>query len=466
MDRRPLLRFALQSAASVAWRKMSWSHPPRPIEVIPSFNPKANKRDQVRAVLWDFWHDPGIRSAFGGKHYFILGGGGASVESIDPASLVALYDSPNSAVKEWNKGEGAQSQMTADELRAQPWFKALGPAIDAAIAKRKKLGALPPNEYGGDPIVIYYYDDNVIKKVTYPRKSLTTAPGGALDPANRTWWKGNGIGVYVQDPNTKAWGEEGFDWDKDVAGNMLPIFEAIAAVISAVLIATGVGAAAGAALIAFSQGVAAWAGMLDEGIHGNDTSKGLQAFLGAVSQFLGAGISQIPSGLAQETLKQTQGVLKSLTPLVTKSQAAGASFSETANDIIKQAKTIPVVTRESVQQLVTLGGGPAMLAGYDASLIADSLTLQGIASIIPSSDSSTLFQMGAYLGLLQKEQLKAGGTAHARQAAGAAATPASKYALHSFVRTLPAHTTTPSVSASVALTNYVHDVLIPRYHLK
>jgi hypothetical protein len=40
---------------------VGWSQPPRPADVVVSFNPRASKRDQARAVLYDYYHDDPLR---------------------------------------------------------------------------------------------------------------------------------------------------------------------------------------------------------------------------------------------------------------------------------------------------------------------------------------------------------------------------------------------------------------------
>src|SRR6185312_12515581 len=114
----------------------------------------------------------------------------------------------------------------------------LSSAIRKAMAKRQKLGPLPDNDYSGDPITIYYYDNDHIKRIMYPRSSISAASGMALDPSNRYWWKGNEI--QTQQLNSDgSWGDEGFDWNKDVVGNISQIVGTILAILSAILSATG-----------------------------------------------------------------------------------------------------------------------------------------------------------------------------------------------------------------------------------
>src|SRR5271155_1694474 len=40
---------------------VGWSQPPRPVDVIASFDPRASRRDQARAVLLDYYHDDPLR---------------------------------------------------------------------------------------------------------------------------------------------------------------------------------------------------------------------------------------------------------------------------------------------------------------------------------------------------------------------------------------------------------------------
>ena len=75
---------------------VGWSQPPRPTDVIVSFDPGASKRDQARAVLYDYYHDDPLRYRSDNeavKRCFI-GGTDPRKEGHDPLLLIAAYENP------------------------------------------------------------------------------------------------------------------------------------------------------------------------------------------------------------------------------------------------------------------------------------------------------------------------------------------------------------------------------------
>src|SRR5271163_212188 len=157
---------------------VGWSPPPHPIDVVASFDPRASHRDQARAILNSYlfdndtrnWADDGtVKQAFGSPKKPIQ-----KKEDHDPAMLIAAYENPQSKV--WQVHGGRNS------------WKELDKVIQRAIARRTKLGPLPKSNYApanGDPVVIYYYDHDRMKKITYPLMSIP----GALNPNNLYWWR-------------------------------------------------------------------------------------------------------------------------------------------------------------------------------------------------------------------------------------------------------------------------------------
>src|SRR5271155_3112353 len=90
---------------------VGWAPPPHPIDVIASFDPHASARDQARSVLNNYlfdnatrdWADDGtVKRAFGQ-----LGKPVHKKEDLDPAMLIAAYETPQSKV--WSIRGGRNS---------------------------------------------------------------------------------------------------------------------------------------------------------------------------------------------------------------------------------------------------------------------------------------------------------------------------------------------------------------------
>ncbi len=387
---------------------VGWQQPPRPTDVVPSFDPNTDYDSKVRSVLYDFKHDDDLKSVLAtgpnGTAPFLLVGSAVPIGAMSGTVVVAAYEDPAGFIAGHYPGlsasQKAQDTQTIVDLFHSQKFQ---DAITGAIAKRAKLGPLPANDYG-DPVTIYYYDNDRMKRIMYPRASISTLSGMALDPSNRYWWKNNGI--TTQELSNGTWGDEGVDWNKDIAGNISDITSIIVAIVGAVLLATGVGAAAGAAILAFSAALAAEANMIDAGLTGGDVQKAAMGFINAITKLVGV---ELPSGvlttLGKPVLAAAAGLLAQLLPYFGKTQGMG--FADAYATIQANLNQFGPVTDTIESVLSNLAGSQAskvLDGGYAAASYSDPHEIQGIIDLLPDADQKTLFQLGATLGMLRKDQ--------------------------------------------------------------
>ncbi len=387
---------------------VGWTRPPHPFEVIPSFTSSDSESDQVLAVLLDFVHDDDIRAAITQPMAWMLGGAYAKedITRIDPMSLYIAYTDPAT----WISMNQAAGWALSDVQSAFQNNTNLQQAVQSAINKRLSIGVLPQNEYDTDTVTVYYYDNDRLKRVIYPRTSLTTADGMALDPSNMTWWKNNNINTE-QLNSDGSWSGEGFDAAKDLDAAWSVIASVIMAAISAVLIATGVGAAAGATILAFSAALLAEAQAVADALNGQSTASALAAFIDAITKFVGL---TLPSGaISQATLaglKFLNSEMKSLLPLVQATDTM--SFADAATYIRANLPPLNVgsnpITEEQALSLAALlgsGAGPVYAAGFQAANYGSDTVIDGILGVLPDPDQQTLFRLGATIGLLKNQQV-------------------------------------------------------------
>ncbi len=386
----------------------AWEQPPRPVDVVPSFDPTTDYDSKVRAVLYDFKHDDDLKSVLAtgpnGTAPFALVGAAVPIGAMSGNVVVAAYEDPagfiTSTTSSLSPSERLPYIKTITDLFHSQKFQ---DALTGAIAKRSKIGPLPANDYG-DPVIIYYYDNDKMKRVLYPRVSISADKGLALDPTNRYWWKNNGI--TTQEKSDSGWGDEGFDWNKDIAGNISDITSIIVAIVGVVLVATGVGAAAGAAILAFSAALAAEANLLDAALTGGDMQKAAMGFINACTKLVGY---ELPSGtlsqLGKPVLAAAAGTLTQLLPYF--GQTQGMGFADAYKVIQANLNQFGPVTDTSESALSALAGkqaGKVLDGGYAAATYADAHEIQGIIDLLPDQDQKTLFQLGATLGMLRRDQ--------------------------------------------------------------
>lgn len=458
---------------------VGWTHPPYAFVVVPSFPENGRATEKQRAVLLDYEHDDDLAS-IGDALITELGGPRPTGFNPDgtvstwlnhltsPLILADAFASPRTfgevfgVVRQRGTVKtnvpGAQpfiwSYITEAEVKDLFVKYNLYSALQKAIDKRQKLGPLPDNDYSGDPIVIYYYDNDRIKRILYPRSSISTASGMALDPQNRYWWKGNGIATQ-QLNGDGTWGDEGFDWNKDVVGNINEIVGTILAILSAILMATGLGSAAGSAFAAaaaailtqaylVTAAVGTFAAEIDEKLSGGDLYDVLNVFVQGVSTILaGAGEKAVST-----TIKTLASALEAIAPLT--ADAQNLTYLEVLSKIEKGLSAKVVISDGYSEDMSNLFGpalGSVFKGGYDAALVAPPEVIQGILSILTDPSQKVVFQTGALLGHLKGHPLVV--VTH-----GMAPPPFSMV--------------TPRLRGQAAradLLSYVKTVLNPRYHL-
>jgi hypothetical protein len=404
-----------------------WAQPPRPADVVVSFDPKASKRDQARMVLYDYYHDDPLRywsdneavkRCFGVK----------TKEDHDPLHLIAAYE--NRKDKVWScHGTGMS------------WAE-MNKAVQQAIAHRTKLGPLPRSSYDTNPVVIYYYDNDKMKRITYPGMSIPAA----LNPNNVRWWAwgqgdqsdaGKAAGLddvhtreaddpkkikverehpgwttkqkkqalksqypWISDMDSGSagdWGNEQFTWDKDVAGTGVigSITGAILAVISAVLDATGIGAIVGVPLGIATPFIVAAINATDTALHAGDFGAALanlgpaliQASVSAASKGMGAAGINIPQGAMQAL----GGTVSSIAKSVIAGQQKKLDFGQIWSEVAKKAQSFGKIGDAEAQAIGVVLGGPGgqsgtaghvFTQGYLAGKFLDMPSLAGLAKIL------------------------------------------------------------------------------------
>ncbi len=420
---------------------VGWSQPPRPADVAVSFDPRASKRDQARSVLYDYYHDDPLRywSDNEAVKRCFIGGKDPRKEDHDPLLLIAAYENPNHRV--W---QCQYSDTQNHNVGTGMHWRDMDKAVQRAIAHRRKLGPLPKSSYDTNPIVIYYYDSDKMKRITYP---LSAVPQ-ALDPHNNRWWApaiagdksdaGKAAGLddvhtlETQDPSkiaverqnpgwtTRAkkeelkkakyphmshmgngsagdWDDEGFTWDKDVAGTGVvgSITGAILALVSAVLDATGIGAVVGVPLGIATPFIVAAINATDTALHAGDFGAALanlgpalaQAAISAAGKGAGAAGFNIPPA----ALKALSGTVSTIANDVARGQEKKLEFGEIWAEVAKKAQSYGKIGDDEVEAIAHMLGGPGgkgspaghvFIQGYLAGKFLDMPALKGIAKIL------------------------------------------------------------------------------------
>ena len=414
---------------------VGWTAPPHPIEFVPSVNPKDSKQQQARTVIYsahyddgmrDWWDKDSVHGAFGVK----------DSAQMDPVRVIEAYEHPSDPV--WKK-------LTAND-NALGW-KDFDARVKDAVKRRLKLGVLPANNYKSDPVVIYYYDHDRMKKIVWPRHDIPYA----IDPQSEKaayYWRYPDVFTYeTRDPQRIAkeqktpgspagcgdrdkcrgagnWDDEGFDWNKDMPGNADVVFTAIAAivmeVVGTVLDMTGIGAALGVALNIIGAVVPALiggiAGAIDAGLHGQDTAaaiagiaKGL--FAAAASGFSAASGVKLPKEATQALASTVDGIAK----VVSQAQKQKLSYAETWNKVAALAAKFSKVGDEEEKAIRALLGpdqaGKLFSAGFEVGRLATMDQIAAIAQIVSgyatfakSPAALNLFLLGAGVGHLAAHQ--------------------------------------------------------------
>jgi hypothetical protein len=453
---------------------VGWSQPPRPADVIVSFDSKASKRDQARAVLYDYYHDDPLRywSDNEAVKRCFIGGSDPRKEDHDPLLLIAAYENPKHKV--WQcQGTG----MT---------WKDLDKAVQQAIAHRRKLGPLPKSSYDTDPVVIYYYDNDKMKRITYPKLEIPEA----LNPNNSTWWaaahtqsgdaaKAGGledihtreaddpkkIQVERENPGwtTKEkkqalkskyswlsdmdsgsagdWQSEGPAYDKDIPGRgiIASITGALLAVVSAVATATGFGAAVGVPLAAATPAITGAINMADQALHAGDFGAALSNIGTVLMQAGAAALSQGHVNIPPAAVKALGGAVNAIAKDIQAGQQQKLDFGQLWAQLAAKSKSYGSKIGDDEAHAIEamIGNGSAkhvFIEGYLAGKFIDQKNLGAISKMLqayaefadPRIINVALLGMG--IGFLSKAQQ--GGGAVVRPSPRAKVAPAPGSAQH------------------------------------
>jgi len=442
--------FAFQPAFAPGGHVVGWSAPPHPIDVIPSVDPRASKKQQARAVLFDFYHDDALRSwaddgnvkdVFGVKH----------TEDTDPTLLIQAYENPNDPV--WKKKPLAQAGNAT--------WKKLDDAVQSAIKRRVKLGPLPKASYSTDPIVIYYYDHDRMKKIVYPRYVVPTILLAPPQSSNyRFWWRADGnIFTYeTQDPKKIEaerkkpgsptsclnrdkcrgeghWDDEGFDWNKDMPGNVEAVFSTIMEIVGAVLqVIPGIGTAIGTALMIGGAVLAAVLNALDQALTGGDVAAALTNLGVVIVQASAKGMSAAGVQAPPEAVKALGQTIQSIGAAVEAGQKRKDDWATIWGDIAKKANSFTKIGDNEAHVIEAILGdttaGHVFMKGFEAGKLTDPPTIAAIAEIVKATATFSdpkivnLFLLGAGIGYISRTQ--EGGNRGIIRSVGGAAHPSQK----------------------------------------
>lgn len=507
---------------------VGWSPPPHPVDVVVSFDPRASKKEKAAAVLLDYYHDDQLRSWAddGNVKKCFIGGSDPKKEDHDPLLLVAAHADPHHKV--W-KCQGVS-------------WKSLDDAVQGAIGRRTKLGPLPKSSYdlgpnNTNPVVIYYYDHNTMKRITYPpasipealRLSMTSptahywaAYSGPNDAASvdagldkihtlqtadprkikiereNPGWKNKealkkilakyasefqhsgdcptckgtlGMGS-IQAGSAGGWDDEGFDWDRDVAGTGIigTITGAIMALVTAIGSAVSFGALAVPLGVATALVVAA-VNEIDMGLHTGDWGAGLAGLATALLQGGASAAGAAGVSLPPEAVKALGGTVSAIATAVRAGQEKKLDFVQIWDEAAKKAKGYGKLGDEEAIALAQMlsGKGPAVghvfIQGYLAGKFLD---LQSIASIVKLLEGYKVFADPRIINL----GILGMGIGHIAKSQGGSGFAPSKSARASKPRAArPAHATKGDFEIEIGfdrepvsdLMSFVREVLVPRY---
>jgi len=398
---------------------VGWVPPPHPIEVMASFNPHASPAAQARAILTDYYHDDETRSwvddgsvknAFGVKQK----------EDYDPTMLIAAYENKNDPV--WRKGGGRMTWAEMDK------------AVQGAIGRRMKLGSLPKASYDKNPIRIYYYDHDWMKMVEYDRANLPNL----LNPQNHYYFRDPSVKTYqTQDPAAiererktpgkagehPGWGGEGFNWDKDVAGQFGSVLQTTLQLVGFAMQVTGYAAAVGSAISQASPYIGTLAGMADDAFQGNDNSKAVAAVSKMILAVANKGLGEVIGTELPPAAMQALGQgVDAIGQQIAAGQKENLNYTGIWKNITKKAQTFHKIGDREAHTIEKILGensaGGMFIKGYQAGKLTDLATIDAISKMFGNQGNANIWMLGAGLGQLAVHQ-------------GAAAPhPAAKASLH------------------------------------
>ena len=417
---------------------VGWSQPPHPIDWIPSVNPKASRREQARAVLYDYFHDDHLRT-WAANDYVrkAFGTSGKPIqhtEDYDPVLLIAAYENKNHSI--WKAAHGSgfpQGGWTTQARKGKPAknvpvvsWDAFDDAIQLAIDKRLKLGPLPQSSYltHPGPVYIYYYDNDWMKKIVYPSINIPEA----MKPDNMMWWHGNGTYQSQDpkqidaerrqpgDPGGGKWGGEGFDWQKDTA-QVGMVFSVIMEAVGAVLqVIPGVGTAIGAALIVGGAIIQATMAAIGDALLGADNAQALAGLSKAILQVVASGAgAALHIKIPPEGMKALGNTVNLIAADVAKGQKQNLSFSKLWDAVAAKADQYGKLGDEEAHAIAAILGenaaGNLFIKGHTVGKFAKMEQIEAIAEIVKGfsvfvSDPKALnlFLLGAGIGHLTAVQ--------------------------------------------------------------
>jgi len=388
---------------------VGWSQPPHPIDWIPSVDPRSSQSEKARAVLYDYFHDDNLRGWFD-KDSVKRAFGVKNTADYDPIALIMAYENKSDPV--WQK-LGRHAETSWNELNKN---------VNLAIKKRLKLGPLPQSSYSTHPgpVVIYYYDNDRMKKIVYPTQTVVPALQD-----HHTWWKVDGVHTHETqnpqaiaaersqpgDPGGGKWGDEGFDFAKDF-GQVGAVFGTIMQVVGSIIqVIPGVGTAVGSALIAAGAATQQVMAAIGDAMLGADNAAALAGLAQVVLKVAGNAGFHLPPDYAQ-ALSQT---INMVAAAVSAAQKKYTNFSELWGSVAQKADQLGHLGDQEAETIAKILGendaGKFFIDGYTVGKFAKLEQIEAIAEIVKGyqtfvQDPKALnfFLLGAGIGHLTSVQ--------------------------------------------------------------
>lgn len=495
--------------------RQGWLPPPRPIYVAPSYDPSDDDQTTRWKILLDWSHDDDMKNFITSQKMLLWEFGGSPAiaghfNSFPTDTLIAFYFLGNNPTAEQIKDfatkydafideapdpgdPGQQVQLSLTDTRTIPsilpaaWvtiWNGLDDVItNKVIPKRAALGPLPANtfldENGNlaDPIVINYYDDVWIKRISYPSGTIQAAStqdqwwnvgAGSIVPKMEQWASsadllGNRSPLSSSDPNG-GWYDDGWDFAKG-SGAFFDIMHAIVSVLVLVLSATGIGTVAAAFIGAIITIALDFVQAAETALMGGNPAVALlnigQAILSVGAAEIGQLSSASPSlaKLGKQGLTVLGGILKQVgTDLSPPHQTL--SVGDQLDIMRTNAAKYGVMTLDNFNAVLSVVSGngsvsvPLAQGGWDASQYASPNDLTGVGLVYQTAfpgPAAALWTMGAQLGTLAKTQAALGYQA-----------PLSPWAR---LPNLKVKAVPMLVTPQMNLMNYVRYTLAPRYNI-
>jgi len=510
--------------------QFGWKPPPRPLQTIPSLDPSDTDAVQRWKILLDWIHDDdlynfitgdsaitaqlGTSTSFATGSYvnaqnlpvnaiidfYFMGPNPTPDKLADMArtwGFLSLSSDPSGAVPagfsnyqgtwdtitipSWGGGNMPVQVQIPHSLPPEwqkRWSELDALLTNVVIPKRTALGPLPANQFQdgsgnvSDPVVIYYYDDTWIKRISYPQSSITAS----VQPGETRWWAvgtgasqpwieqlhgSDGNPTSTSDPDG-SFAAEGWDFAAG-SGTLDDVLHGIVAALSIVLSIAS--SAIGAFVAAFILLAATIAVDIIQGIEqslwGGNAAGALLNIGRAMLAFDASAMTQL-SLVAPSAGKLGASGVKLLGTTL---QKIGTDYDPTYNPDLatvleqlkaKNAEYGPMTQDQFDSVLATLGTGTEIAQqAWDMAQYASSSDLAGLAKIYGlqpnGAPAQALFTLGAQLGTLSKAQSDSGYSYNPYSTLGPTVDP-------SVIRGL----IKPPIED---LMTYVTTVLKPRYHL-